>query len=269
MLPYLPLCHFRLAVFAPHARTFGFFLDFNEFRTSALQPYPIGHPSRPSPAVLNAVYLIGIHMSPFTEHEQHVLERALAQSTYNPSTHDVREGLHSIQAEVLLANYFYDVDRLQEGRFHSSAAAALVLALGIHRPTPTNRGQQQTQQSRYDNLKNDALWTVYMLEKWWAIALDTPATTALDEAVANAPIPHLDIVNPPTVHEEIETDWLASQEGSDTDPAPTNWRLSNIRDFISSVPNNQQFTGLQQLVIATWFYERSNTLVRRSGRGWW
>ena len=78
--------------------------------------------------------------------------------------------LHTIQAEVLLANYFFSTSRLLEGRYHTLAAVALAtgsryhqLDLGTMSGDPVGAGE-----------KIRAFWTVVAVDKAWAAAMNSP-----------------------------------------------------------------------------------------------
>ncbi|KAG6820296.1 hypothetical protein H0H93_002734 [Arthromyces matolae] len=89
--------------FLPNCQEFGFFLNPNRFREATLLPVSFGHPSRPTPAVLSAVYLWGVHLShseALLRQEQSFLTRALQHAVTDAfGTHpDVI--LHTLQAEL-------------------------------------------------------------------------------------------------------------------------------------------------------------------------
>lgn len=94
-----------------------------------------------------------------------------------------------IQAEVLLANYFYSLGRLTEGKYHSSAAVSLTLgcrlnSVGCARNPTTPTGISTSSlpdlgSAAADNAvqvgeRINAFWTVYVLDKMWAVVTDTP-----------------------------------------------------------------------------------------------
>ena len=177
--------------FLPSATSFGFFLDQGRFRASALltRPaassnlygsaytvppagfsddlnsatlLPLGHPARPTPALLFSVYLCGLRFTGDErmrkEWEGRVLRRALhevggaslasselglngtlTEPTFatnttpsNPNTHPLHL-LHTIQADILLASYFLAEERYAEADRHVTSAVAIALLGGLHK----------------------------------------------------------------------------------------------------------------------------------------
>ncbi|THU93922.1 hypothetical protein K435DRAFT_756926 [Dendrothele bispora CBS 962.96] len=115
------------------------------------QPLPFGDPSRPCRALLNSVYLWGIHLSSneslIAQCESIFLRRALRQvaldlssaltsgTESSPSDSNVnsRTILETIQAEVLLAYYFWRTNQFMEAEFHVNGAISLCLSIGLHK----------------------------------------------------------------------------------------------------------------------------------------
>lgn len=123
--------------FLPHAPIFGFFLHPDRFRASALLPLPLGDPQRPSPALLAAVYLWGVHIShsqPLLQYELVFLRRALHYTATEIGLGATTAHLvHTIQAEVLLATYFFQNNKPLEAEFHTNGAVSLALACDLHK----------------------------------------------------------------------------------------------------------------------------------------
>ncbi|KAJ3751626.1 hypothetical protein EV360DRAFT_89545 [Lentinula raphanica] len=193
----LPATQNLLEWFFTHALSFGFFLNIPRFTNSALLPLDFGHQSRPCPGLLSTVYLWGIHLSPQTQHkdlEHTLLIRALQDtasdlSNSNPHPHRF---MHAIQAETLLAYYFFRNGRILEAKRHSSSAASLVLGCGLN----TLRSSQQqgqwapnsisasvpdgwirlspSQDAIEEGERINAFWTVFMLHRDLAVAVDPP-----------------------------------------------------------------------------------------------
>ncbi|KAJ3839353.1 hypothetical protein F5878DRAFT_616803 [Lentinula raphanica] len=193
----LPATRNLLEWFFTHALSFGFFLNIPRFTNSALLPLDFGHQSRPCPGLLSTVYLWGIHLSPQTQHkdlEHTLLVRALRDtasdlSTSNPHPHRF---MHTIQAETLLAYYFFRNGRILEAKRHSSSAASLVLGCGLN----TLRSSQQqgqwasnsisasvpdgwirlppSQDAIEEGERINAFWTVFTLYRDLAVAVDPP-----------------------------------------------------------------------------------------------
>ncbi|KAJ7750730.1 hypothetical protein DFH07DRAFT_1062079 [Mycena maculata] len=114
-----------------------FFLHPTRFRDATLLPLPFGDERRPSPALLSAAYLWGVHLSrvqPFLAAEPVFLKRAQQHisteiSAHTPPSHV----LHTIQAQVLLATYLFRNKRFLEAEFHANGAATLVLGYQLHK----------------------------------------------------------------------------------------------------------------------------------------
>ncbi|KAJ7641957.1 hypothetical protein FB45DRAFT_1126177 [Roridomyces roridus] len=156
----------RLDNFLPYAFDWGFFLDPAAFRHSALLPHPIGHPARPSPPLLLAVCLIGIALSQspsIRAHENTFLSRTLAALPVSLAGLHPQKALHALQAEVLLATYFFATERALEGKYHTAAAASLAVPVSVR----NSRGQT------LELVELDAYWTTVILDKSWAAALGT------------------------------------------------------------------------------------------------
>ncbi|KXN92393.1 Tyrosine-protein kinase TXK [Leucoagaricus sp. SymC.cos] len=132
------LIPFLIETFLPHATEFGFFLDILSFHRSALlTQHPFGHPLRPTPALLTAVYLWGAHLShprPHSQVDEHaLLVRALHHVVTDTLGNHPRRILHTIQAEVLLASYYFRTARFLEAKVRLGSAVALVLSTQMHR----------------------------------------------------------------------------------------------------------------------------------------
>jgi hypothetical protein len=169
---------YRLNNFLPRSSEFGFFLNPERFRQSALHPYEAGHRARPAPFLLYAVYLWGIRLSDdpnIQVHEAGAVNRALQESGQALSIDHPQAAMHSLQAEVLLAYYFFYSGRLLEGQYHAASASSLAISLGLHRMY-ANTGELQlppSQDSVEDGERNLAIWVAVVLDKAWAIILDS------------------------------------------------------------------------------------------------
>ncbi|RXW23877.1 hypothetical protein EST38_g1966 [Candolleomyces aberdarensis] len=178
--------------FLPHAAEFGFFLHPATFRTNALLHLPFGHHSRPTPALLSVVYLWGVHLGPseaLLVEEHAFLTRAVQHvSTDLLGTHPSRV-LHTLQAQVLLAYYFFRTGRFLEAKWQTGAAVSLALGSGFHKirsannSTPVTLGLTQDTPVYLDppqtNLEEgeriNAFWAVFVLHKIITVALEPPS----------------------------------------------------------------------------------------------
>ncbi len=188
--------------FLPHASKFGFFLDTHRFLTAFFTP-TAARP-RPSSVLRSTVYLWGIHLSQDAQvavHEQQFLSRALRSIHIALSNSQPQDTLHVLQAEVLLAYYFFHNDRLMEGKFHASAAVSLAIMCDLHKVSVAQRRGSSSGPSSLDLLslghlgfslpppkdvkeegeRIHAWWTTYILDKAWVVALASPSAIKDDD----------------------------------------------------------------------------------------
>ncbi|KAJ7759320.1 hypothetical protein DFH07DRAFT_1023444 [Mycena maculata] len=135
--PPFDMMQMLLDQFLPHASQFGFFMHIGHFRASALLQLPLGHPARPSPAVLCAVYLWGIHLSraePLVSYERVFIRRAQQHiaTELSESSHPVHR-IHTVQAHILLSTYFLRNKQFLEAEFHVNGAVTLSLGYHVHK----------------------------------------------------------------------------------------------------------------------------------------
>ena len=128
----------RLNGFLPFASDFGFFLNIPRFQASMLQPFPLGHHSCPSPALIFSTHLFAIRLSsdPLVKpNESAYLTRATQEATTALSGNHPHKIMHSIQAEVLLATYFFSNGRFFEGKYHvaNAVSTAISTGTGLHK----------------------------------------------------------------------------------------------------------------------------------------
>lgn len=200
----------RLNIFLSHSSRLGFALHIPRF----LQRIPLSsstsshYPSpRPHEALLSTISLWAICLSrgnwtgaDISEVEQFVLARALQNVPAALASASVGDGaterVDFVQAEVLLALYFFCEGRLLEGRYHASAATSAALSWGMHqigseggRGSAEVRGMSMAGLSLVmSNLEmarpRDAIelgerinvfWSAYVLDRCWSVALDSPS----------------------------------------------------------------------------------------------
>ena len=155
------------------------------------QPYPFGHPYRPSQALLSTVYLWGIHISRsdmFHNYESSFLSRALQHTANALSGDHPQKVLHALQSEVLLSYYFFRNGRFLEGRYHSSAAASLAISCGLNKirsasnfaPNLDLVGNHSfmlpvPRDTIDEGERIHGFWTVFILDKCWSVSLRSPS----------------------------------------------------------------------------------------------
>ncbi|KAJ7103823.1 hypothetical protein C8R44DRAFT_808227 [Mycena epipterygia] len=136
--PPFEMIQMLLQYFLPHAIQFGFFLHVDRFRKATLRPQtPFGDIFRPSLSLLYAVYLWGAHLSQtdsLVELKPVFLKRALqCISTDICAKVDPTRAMQTIQAHVLLANYFFDQKRFLAAQLQANSGATLALGYRLHR----------------------------------------------------------------------------------------------------------------------------------------
>jgi hypothetical protein len=148
------------------------------FTQTFYTPGNFGHHSRPSQALLSAVYLTSIALSGntiLTTHEPIFLSRALQWASQAPSCTHKSNAKHGLQAEILIANYFFLRGHLQEGKSHVDTAMTISM---VHRAHKINRisnleGVEVTEQ--WERVKG--FWSTYLLDKFWSIAGGFPSSS--------------------------------------------------------------------------------------------
>ncbi|KAK0455253.1 uncharacterized protein EV420DRAFT_590404 [Desarmillaria tabescens] len=240
------------------ASEFGFFLHPTRFRTSALQPAPIGHPSRPLPALLTTAYLWGSKLSGSstpTEIEKALLARSLSQVSSSLAGNHPQKVIHTIQTECLLAYYFLSSGRFLEGKYHITNAVSLAVSSRIDKIRSDQIDPREitalraAQDPIEEGERVDACWNMIILDKCWAVALASPT---------NLVCPSDD----PRV--QVDTPWPLDIEGYESGGYPAGMKgrctLNNyLRGMTSSRGNEMSMKSLH--VKASLLWERSNDLV--------
>ncbi|KAF4612992.1 hypothetical protein D9613_010762 [Agrocybe pediades] len=223
--------------FMPHATQLGLFLNLTRFRTSFLLNQPIGHASRPSPALISSTYLWAIRLSndpTIKSHEQAYLTRATQDASTALSGNHPRKVMHAIQAEVLLATYFFASGRFFEGKYHVTTAVSMVFSAGLHKirsATPPPQAPSIVADtarlpppidSTEEGERITAFWTVLDLDKQWAVALEhTPNFEYSSHPMAT----------------KVDTPWPLEMEEFEQGRLPQHARTSNtIYNFLNNVP---------------------------------
>ncbi|KAG6896393.1 hypothetical protein C0992_008602 [Termitomyces sp. T32_za158] len=203
--------------FLPYCQEFGFFFEPSRFREAALLPLPFGHSSRPSPALLSAVYLWGVHLSRSEEllqHEQSFLFRALQHVVTDTFRNHPDVILHTMQAEVLLSYYLLRTGRFIEAKCHTGTAVSLALGAGLHKirsayPTvvPTlglSSDAPVLLPAPIDGIAEveriNGFWAVVVLHKCIMIALNPPMSVS---GTLEAPNIQVDTPWPPNHSREL------------------------------------------------------------------
>lgn len=226
-----------LDTFLPHSIEFGFFLNPTRFRESTLLPLSFGHHSRPAPALLSAVYLWGVHLShsePLLAQEHTFMTRTLQHTATDLLGTHPKSILHTLQAEVLLAYYFFRIGRFVEAKCHTAAAVSLALGSGFHRIRSSSLFAASviglssdtpiSLRPPHDNIEEgeriNGFWTVFMLHKYITVALEPPSSVC---GALEAPGTQLD------------TPWPLDMNSYSEGPLPADVRgSSTVRNFLGN-----------------------------------
>ncbi|KAJ7436566.1 hypothetical protein FB451DRAFT_1453996, partial [Mycena latifolia] len=186
--------------FLRHASQIGFFLSPHLFEalSSGAAPSQIA-----SPALLDAIYLWGSHLSrseKLSVHESSFLSDALRTAAASLSkAHSATAILHTIQAEVLLAQYFFRNARFLEGKYHASAAVSISLSSGLHKIRSAEHNSAHSVDSLSpaasaleEGERINAFWTVLTLNNCWFAADGSPTDLSYTAHGVDTPWP-LDI----------------------------------------------------------------------------
>ncbi|KAI0072826.1 hypothetical protein K474DRAFT_1667317 [Panus rudis PR-1116 ss-1] len=218
--------------FLAYADDLGFFLDVTRFlnHVSFLYSTPGGSSQDP---LLATVHLWGAVLQSNEQlcaHEAGFLSNAVGQlsniwssQTYCP--------IRIIQAEILLANYYFYSGRLVEGRAHLGSAVSIALTYRLHKIRSTNSyfvknlnlvPASATLPPPVDQIEEGerlyAFWTVYVMDKSWAVALDCESTLVEDGSPAT----------------RIEAPWPLASQMFQTGSVPDDYRGSRtIQRFLN------------------------------------
>ncbi|KAH9829682.1 uncharacterized protein C8Q71DRAFT_863060 [Rhodofomes roseus] len=178
--------------FLAHADQVAFFLHRARFLT--MIQMAMQSPSTPSallaPALTNAVYLWGVRFAnteAMLVYEPVFLSRAVQALKHPLANMSASTIIHTIQANVLLANYHFAMGRMLEGQHHCNAAVALALSCRLYNIRTMQAPQRSGSFHAMDfdlPPPNDAIeegecirafWHVYMLDQMWSFACKTPS----------------------------------------------------------------------------------------------
>jgi hypothetical protein len=187
---------FRIRTFVQSPSEFGFFMDKSRFQAIAFSP----NTSTISPSLVDTVCLWGNFIAnPSSNNQAALLSRAIQSSSQAVS----RLGMHPerlvqcIQAEVLLAFYFFYGGRTLEGRYHTCTAVSLILSSGLHQirssRLPNSSLLPPPRDAVEEGERINAFWTVFVLNNCWTTVDGTPSNIPIDTQI-DTPWP-LDLSN--------------------------------------------------------------------------
>ncbi len=202
----------RINSFIPHATQVGFFLNIPRFMHIVYTPADARSPFLDPLVTTVSLWGCRLSQSPaLAVHESGLLSRAVQQlsgSLFLAGTDNHGHTIISvIQAEVLLANYFFSLGRFLEGRYHCSAAVSLCiscrlnvlgneqeargqggLAMDLVRSSDLGFTPSEPGDAIHTGEKIGAFWSVYILDKTWAVALGAPSSIS-DNVRVSTPLP--------------------------------------------------------------------------------
>ncbi|KAJ7656227.1 hypothetical protein B0H17DRAFT_1265230 [Mycena rosella] len=240
--------------FLAYSSEFGFFLNPARFRQSALLPFPAGHQSRPSPALLSTVYLWGLRLSNqpnLLAQESAFLTRAVHLTGQGLSDTHPQRVMHTLQAEILLAYFFFASGRALEGKYHTAAAISLSLSSSLHlirSETHSSPGiLPPARDATEEGERIHAWWTVMILDKCWAVGLSEEPGFAHRDNLAI-----------------VDTPWPLEVDDYPKGNLPPSTRFSHtIQNFVSGTPTSDTaMSTLAMLAKASFLWQRADELAR-------
>ncbi|TDL16069.1 hypothetical protein BD410DRAFT_890300 [Rickenella mellea] len=176
--------------FMRHASQLSF--AYNTPRFLSLLRLPQSHPSYPHPALLNSICLWGLRIlqrNELARFESYFLQTAKTAITDALRATDTKTRMQAIQAEVLLAQYFYNIGSLVEGQYHATGAVTLAIVTGLHQiryqpqnvrssVTPGNTATGSGSYSPHDSEEAEKIalfWAVFSLDKCWSVSQGVPS----------------------------------------------------------------------------------------------
>ncbi|TDL17185.1 hypothetical protein BD410DRAFT_901603 [Rickenella mellea] len=173
-------------LFVERGELSGFALDKSRFYEQS--NLPASNPNAPHPALLSSIYVWAFHMlnsdsfSGLLPLYINEAKRALASTINN---RDAKARIHAIQAQVILAAFFYTNGRVVEAHYHATGAVTMAFSAGLHRAlTPAATSSSSSSAGFAPGTfslppPRDAIeaaerarlfWAVYTLDACWSIA---------------------------------------------------------------------------------------------------
>ncbi|KAJ7359757.1 hypothetical protein DFH08DRAFT_416546, partial [Mycena albidolilacea] len=148
------------------------------------------------PALLSAIYLWGAHLS---RSETMISEASLLSDALRNISGSLSNGrcpnaiMQTLQAEVLLAQYFFCNARILEGKYHASAAVSIALCSGFHKIRSAdarnlaNSNLTPAENPMEEGERINSFWAVLTLNNTWLAADGSPRD--ISYAVVDTPWP--------------------------------------------------------------------------------
>ncbi|KAH9925721.1 uncharacterized protein B0H18DRAFT_876938 [Fomitopsis serialis] len=258
--------------FSSGASQVGFFLHVSRFlqRTSAL---PLSTSPTHASTLINAVYLLGAYFS--TDINLQTLQEdflAYAMEDLSSTLVDLQPAaiMDVLQAEVLLAYYFFCNNRTVEGVYHMDAASAIVLASRLHQIRSARYAAVAGDaSSRYqltpptdpidEGQRINAFWVTFILDRNWSIALGRTTVLTDDEprgTEIDTPWPRCIEMyesSPAAMHAKASVLYsaaarIAAQFGTMNNVFPTDWQelINRVAQFQQAMPSMDRIHPARQ-----------------------
>jgi len=162
---------------------------------------PIGGHDRPSPALITAIYLWGLFLSPTPSKskEKVLLHNVLFYLSGDLSRSHPHKVIHCIQAEALLSSYYLKNGKTLEGKHHAEVALSLAIGRGFHRIRSSRAPPSQPPNSDplplpvdviEEGERIDAFWAAVSLNDCWSAFQESHLTFSdLQPDVVDTPWP--------------------------------------------------------------------------------
>ncbi|TDL20023.1 hypothetical protein BD410DRAFT_791397 [Rickenella mellea] len=259
-----PRRQFLLAQFLKSANQLGFALKIDRFLDTITSPTL--ESSKARAAMLNAIYVWSLRLSgheSLLRREQAYLNGVLCPLASALDSSVPEDFVCAMQAESLLAIYFFCVGRFLEGRHHGSAAMSIAVSCRLHKIGSSrqnviqNAGVVSVCDSYAESVIHEpvkagevirAFWTVFNLNRCWSVALGSVAEFSDDWLTTT----------------EIDTPWPLEFEDYDKEDAVIETGMQTVLKFIinqgRSVEGDRGNSFSAMRVKASALFERATRL---------
>ncbi|KIK67309.1 hypothetical protein GYMLUDRAFT_864514 [Collybiopsis luxurians FD-317 M1] len=244
-LPELPLEISKLFMdyFALIAYQLGFFMHGPRLVQAMFPSSKQSELHLPSPNLVNAIYLWGIHLSEderFLEHESTFLERAVQFDLKGQQSHHV---VHNIQAEILLANYFLRRGKPSSAMHRLHSAISLCISYGLHKQASPQSAALRLPPPR-DSVEQgeriDAFWAALFFYKLLSVQAHTSSRVSV------------------IVDEMVDTPFSLEMSAYESGSVPANPRgILTLKSFLDAPGRDPPQSTLESIVKAASLYERA------------
>lgn len=183
---------------------FGFFLHLQRFLGLLRQSIPPTDQSPLPAALVHAVQLVGLlFCGDHALQQQEPRKLNLVLQTLSSDVHPDRI-MYTLQAEVLVAHYFFHKGRRLEGSYHAAAAVSIAVACKLHKLRSASwvvhapgspSGQEVQLFPPADDVEEGerirAFWTVFALDRCWTVWTNSSSVFMM----------------PPTAATQVDTPW--------------------------------------------------------------